>query len=308
MLAQQPDVTAGDVETLKNELQASSRATPGAAPVTPAGAAAPPPAPTAAGSATPAPAPTPTAGGTPPPAPTGKSGLTETKDWTVGAKETPQSVQAKTVLENLGSLDNAIDKAMGELKAAGIAESSDPGSTASFFRPYLMGQGEPEKLDENGKLRPTTSGIAQLINFVRIVGATPYMRGTRSIKWIEEIQQHLPRFPKDTWRAGIVGSTLTALGQGDKASAASELLGGSGYDSPQLIMQKLQEVKNSIIPAVRASILEAEPAPRRGGREVGGPPTPKGADTKDGPANLFVGADGELHIDSPTGPLYSPKK
>jgi hypothetical protein len=243
---------------------------PPGAPTGPA-ASTPPPAGAAAATplGTPPPAPTPAAGGTPRTRTIGQGKLGEPKNVegaVLGPDGNPQVVTAlqnpvtgqfhanaddyaqgteyqgfipgkegpeliKAVSQSL-TTESTLDRAIAAIKASGYENSTDTNDTAKIFNQYAKGGGE----------NPLETAVAALTSFAKIQGGGQYIQGTRSFKYIEQIQQHLPTGP--TVREAAI-STMTN-GMISPQSDLVRAVEGTSWDSPRQMLEKLQLAKTNL--------------------------------------------------------------
>ena len=315
------DVTFGDYLDAADALMTAQGATlPGAAPAAPAAAGgipgsiplpetpppapgatqAPggPPAPAAAGSPAQAPPAASTPAATPPPPTSLRGKVTAAMpDSGKGLIDTGKPLPpAAAMLVGRSEANNAlIDHALEALKAGGWDQRNTLEDSMEMSRSYRQGVYDP-----------VTEAVSQLSDLAGLQTANApalTQNAARAMQYFVQKRQHVPRLPGG--RQTMAGAVLPAgVVQGASVAMAGD---EGGFDTPAMMYQKLLKAKENNSTFIQA-IKEAYTGSARQETPGTPPPPPKGTDTKAGPANLFVGADGELHVGSATGPLYSAKK
>lgn len=288
-----PTANPVDVEKMANILlQPEGGAAPGS-PLAGGPATAPPPAPGATPAVAPASAPPAAVGAspaaTPPPSPGSSTAAAPTQapvkpaqtraDAMTNAGFTnprqPMSQDAKNTISQIQEVQSQIPKLLTLLDKNNL-NSDNPADTAKTFDDYLSGRATS----------PVADQLGQLLNFVRVIGAQPYMRGSRSIRWVEDIQAHLPRIPQGAWEAKI-GSMLPAS---VSSPIASTLTRSEGYDSFKLIREKLQTIQQTL-PQIQQAIEQQE-----GAKPSKGAPPPPSSTTPAGGTPIYNRQTGRIEF------------
>lgn len=136
----------------------------------------------------------------------------------------PLGADARKNVSQIATTQKLIDQVLPELEAR-IKQSGgdmnslwDAGMQRAAWAEYKHGGVIPDNVD------PTLAHLLPTIAQLQIVGGLPYLRGTRSYQYIQQIQQHLPDPEKD---------------------------------SPALMVDKIHSLQKTM-PILRQSVLESE--------------------------------------------------
>lgn len=157
--------------------------------------------------------------------------------------------------------ESTIDRAIAALKARGLDKNNDPLEIARIVKQYKEGTSGDD---------PTSAAVAALTDFAKIQGGSAYVQGTRSYKYVQDIQQHLPVLP--SYRAADAAVTLGL--HGGTGPRAAQWVGGEGahgWDSGAQMVEKLQLAKQTLEQVRQGSRTATGKVPERAIGAGGGP-------------------------------------
>lgn len=129
-------------------------------------------------------------------------------------------------IANAQTTKTTIDRAIATIQALGLADDTDPNTTARLVDEYRSGKGGD----------PGVAAFAAMNDFAKIQGASQYVQGTRAFKYIQQIQQHLPTLPstKEAGANQLLGGHIVS-----PDNPLARAVAGTTWDSPKQMVEKL---------------------------------------------------------------------